>query len=60
MLYGDIDPTIKLEEVLKPLKESKTLTADKPADAGQKAQNGDVEMQPAEKLPTETTQAAPV
>ena len=34
MLYGDIDPTIKLEDVLKPLKEAKTSTADKPADAG--------------------------
>ena len=34
MLYGDIDPTIKLEDVLKPLKEAKTSTAEKPADAG--------------------------
>ena len=34
MLYGDIDPTIKLEDVLKPLKEAKTSIAEKPADAG--------------------------
>ena len=28
-LYGDIDPTVKLEDILKPLKDAKDLNPDK-------------------------------
>ena len=48
-LYGDIDPTIKLEDILKPLKDVKVLNPDKQTEIG-KTQNGDVEMQNTEKI----------
>ena len=49
-LYGDIDPTIKLEDILKPLKDEKVKNPDKQAEIGKKNQNGDVEMQNTEKI----------
>ena len=49
-LYGDIDPTIKLEDILKPLKDVKVQNPDKQAEIGKKNQNGDVEMQNTEKI----------
>ena len=49
-LYGDIDPTIKLEDILKPLKDVKVKNPDKQAEIGKKNQNGDVEMQNTEKI----------
>ena len=43
-LYGDIDPTIKLEDILKPLKDAKDSKPDKQTEIGKKNQTGDVEM----------------
>ena len=43
-LYGDIDPTIKLEDILKPLKDAKDSNPDKQTEIGKKTQTGDVEM----------------
>ena len=48
-LYGDIDPTVKLEDILIPLKDVKVQNSDKQVEIGKKTQNGDVEMQNTEK-----------
>ena len=49
-LYGDIDPTVKLEDILKSLKDVKVQNSDKQAEIGKKIKNGDVEMQNTEKI----------
>ena len=35
-LYGDIDPTVKLEDILKSLKDVKVQNSDKQAEIGKK------------------------
>ena len=49
-LYGDIDPTIKLEDILKPLKDVRVQNLDKQAETGKKTQIRDVEMHNTEKI----------
>ena len=48
MLYGDINPAVKLEDVLIPLKEAKAANAEKEPEASKKASGGDTEMKAVE------------
>ena len=58
MLYGDINPSVKLEDVLIPLKEAKAANAEKEPEVSKKASGGDVEMKAAEQ-PVEAPKVNP-